>query len=73
MESDRDKMLKLMRFWLFGTFVIIFAAVTIYVGGALGLGLMVLQQPNYWLAMFIVAALSAAVYYVYRWYLFRSQ
>ena len=25
--EDKEKMLKLMRFWLFGTFVIIFAAV----------------------------------------------
>jgi len=70
-ETDKEKMLRLMRFWLFGTFVIIFAAVTVYIGGALGFGLLILSQPNYWLAMFIIAALSAAIYYFYKWYLFK--
>ena len=72
METDKEKMLKLMRFWLFGTFVIIFTAVTIYIGAALGFGLLVMRQTNYWLAMFVIAALSAAIYYFYKWYLFRS-
>jgi uncharacterized membrane protein len=30
--NDREKLLKLMRFWLFGTFVIVFVAITIYIG-----------------------------------------
>lgn len=32
MTEDKTKVLNLMRFWLFGTFVIVFAAVTIYIG-----------------------------------------
>lgn len=32
MNDELDKRLNLMRFWLFGTFVIVFAAVTIYIG-----------------------------------------
>jgi hypothetical protein len=71
-SMETEKMLKLMRFWLFGTFVIVFVAVTIYIGGALGFGLLILRQFNYWLAMLIVAALSAGAYYLYKWYLFRS-
>lgn len=30
--SDTEKLLRLMRFWLFGTFVIVFAAITGYIG-----------------------------------------
>ena len=32
MSEDITKRLNLMRFWLFGTFVIVFAAITIYIG-----------------------------------------
>lgn len=32
MKDEMVKRLNLMRFWLFGTFVIVFAAVTIYIG-----------------------------------------
>ena len=30
-EDERAKLLRLMRFWLFGTFVIVFAAITAYI------------------------------------------
>ncbi len=32
MSMDKEKLLNLMRFWLFGTFVIVFAAITVYIG-----------------------------------------
>lgn len=32
MTPEKEKLLKLMRFWLFGTFVIVFAAITLYIG-----------------------------------------
>ena len=32
MSEDKIKLLNLMRFWLFGTFVIVFAAITVYIG-----------------------------------------
>jgi len=70
--NDKDKMLRLMRFWLFGTFIIIFAAATIYIGGALGTGLAILGELNYWLAFIIAAVLSVAAYYLYKWYLERG-
>ncbi len=69
---EKDKMLGLMRFWLFGTFVIVFVATTIYTGGALGLGLAIFGQPNFWLAMGLTAVLCVIWYYIYSWYLNRK-
>jgi uncharacterized RDD family membrane protein YckC len=31
-SEQKTKLLKLMRFWLFGTFVIVWAAITVYIG-----------------------------------------
>jgi hypothetical protein len=70
--NDKEKMLRLMRFWLFGTFLIIFAAATVYIGGVLGTGLKIFGELNYWLTMLIAAVLSFAAYYLYKWYLGRS-
>jgi hypothetical protein len=66
---DKAKMLKLMRFWLFGTFIIIFAAVTIFTGGVLGVGMLIMKQLNYWLALVIAAVLCIASYYGYKWWI----
>ncbi len=70
--DDKTTKLKLMRFWLFGTFIIIFAAATVYVGGAVGAGLSILSELNYWLAMLVAALLCVAWYYIYKWYLNRQ-
>ncbi len=67
--QDKEKMLKLMRFWLFGTFLIVFVAAIIFVGGALGTGVAILGQFNFWLAFIIAAVLCVAAYYGYKWYL----
>ncbi|MGB2896846.1 MAG: hypothetical protein WBB65_11865 [Anaerolineales bacterium] len=32
MSEDKTKLLNLMRFWLFGTFLIVWAAITLYIG-----------------------------------------
>ena len=66
---DKEKMLGLMRYWLFGTFVIVFAAATIYVGAALGTGLAIFGQLYFWIAMLVTAALCVLWYYIYKWYL----
>jgi len=71
--KDQETMLKLMRFWLFGTFLIVFVSVVVYVGGALGTGLAILSQFNFWLAIIITAVLCVIWYYVYKWYLERNQ
>jgi uncharacterized membrane protein YoaK (UPF0700 family) len=70
--DEKTKKLKLMRFWLFGVFVIIFAAFTVYIGGALGTGLMILREVNYWIALIAMAVLCVAAYYLYKWYLGRK-
>lgn len=68
-----DEKLKLMRFWLFGTFVIVFAAVSVYVGGVLKTGLLIFTQTRFWIAMLIVAVLCIAWYYIYKALLSRKQ
>jgi hypothetical protein len=70
-EEEKNKMLGLMKFWLFGTFIIIFAATTIFTGGALGLGLEIIMQTGFWMAMIVTALLCVIWFYVYRWYLNR--
>ena len=70
--DDRAKMLGLMRYWLFGTFIIIWTAMTVYVGAAIGTGIAILGHPNYWIAVVVSGVLCVAAYYVYRWWLDRS-
>ncbi len=69
--DEKEKLLNLMRFWLFGTFVIVFAAVTAYIG--------IFSNRNWWLAIkagFPIWGLSAVLaviwYYLYKWYLSRK-
>jgi hypothetical protein len=60
----KEKRLKLMRFWLFGSFVIIWAAVTAYIGLFTGnpLGAIMVGFP-----IWGVAAVTAIVlYFVYK-------
>lgn len=70
--NDKQSLLRLMRFWLFGTFVIIFTAVTIYVGGALGTGLLIFRELYFWLAIVLTAVLCVVWYFIYKWYLDRK-
>ncbi len=69
---DKNKLLNLMRFWLFGTFVIVFAAVFAYLfmlsGGNLGLTLL-----NGWPIWVINAVLCVVWYFFYLWYLNRKK
>ena len=60
--SDIEKKIRLMRFWLFGSFTIIFAASTIYVGMFIGLSLLLTWQ--FWAAMLLsgVLFIGAFVY-----------
>jgi hypothetical protein len=69
--NDQEIMLKMMRFWLFGTFIIIMTSVTVYIGGALGTGLMIFRELYYWLSVIITAALCFTWYFLYSWYLGR--
>ena len=69
--EDKEKLLNLMRFWLFGTFVIVFAAVTAYIG--------IFTAGNAWASIRtgfpiwgITAVLCILWYYGYKWYLNRK-
>ncbi len=64
---DKEKMLKMMRFWLFGTFIIVFAAVTLYAG--MWVGSAIFSQANYWLIIAVTAVLCVVGYYGYKAYL----
>jgi hypothetical protein len=71
--NDKEKMLDLMRFWLFGTFLIIVIAATVYAGGALGLGMLIFRELYYWLAVVITGVLCMVWFYAYEWYLSRKE
>lgn len=70
MSEQQTKTLKLMRFWLFGTFIIVFAAVTVYAGMLTGMA--ILRELNYWLTIGVTAVLCVASYFGYQWWLKRK-
>jgi len=43
MSEEKKKLLKLMSFWLFGTFIIVWAAITMYIG--------LFVNKDWWLAI----------------------
>ena len=45
---------------------------TVYVGGAIGTGMAIFRELNYWIAVVVAGILCAVGYYVYRWWLGRS-
>jgi uncharacterized RDD family membrane protein YckC len=72
MSEDKVKLLNLMRFWLFGTFVIVWAAITGYIG--------LFTDRNWWAAIKagfpiwgIVAGLCIVWYFAYRFWLVRKK
>jgi hypothetical protein len=69
--EEKTNLLNLMRFWLAGTFIIVFSAVTVYIG--------LFTNRNPWVALRagfpiwgITGVLCVAWYFVYRWYLNRD-
>ena len=64
--SDKTKLLTLFRFWCFGTFIIIFAAVTVYIGLFVSWGEALTRGLPIW---GLVAVLCAVWYVAYKWYL----
>ncbi len=69
---DKQKLLNLMRFWLFGTFIIVFVATTIYVGMYTNRDWMLALRSSFpiW---GITAVLCVIWYFIYKWYLSRKQ
>jgi uncharacterized RDD family membrane protein YckC len=71
-SEKKTKLLNLMRFWLFGTFVIVWAAVTGYIG--------LFTDRDWWVAIKagfpiwgITAVLTIVWYYFYKWWLSRKE
>ncbi len=69
--EEKVSLLNLFRFWLFGTFVIVFSAITMYIG------LFTNRDP--WLALRagfpiwgITGALCVVWYFGYKWFLNRE-
>jgi hypothetical protein len=69
MSEETTKLLNLMRFWVFGTFLIIAAAVI--VAGFFIPGLF--KEMFYWLGLIIAAVLCVVWYYAYKWWLGRKE
>ena len=68
MTETIGKRLRLMRFWLMGTFVII-ATAQVTVGFVIpGLN----REPTYWVGLLISAVLFVIWYFAYRWWLYRN-
>jgi len=74
--KDKEKKLKMMRFWLVGAFAILFAAITLfggYVFTAIGvftsMSVSIFSSVQYWIFVVATAVLCVAAYYVYKWYL----
>lgn len=70
--EENVKMLRMMRYWLFGTFIIVFAAVTVYAGGVWKTGLLIMRELNYWLGIGFAAVMCVVWYYGYRWWVGRK-
>jgi hypothetical protein len=71
MSDEKTKMLALMRFWLFGTFLIVWAALTIFIG--------IFTVGDWWFALRagfpiwgLVGALCIGWYFIYKYWLDRN-
>jgi hypothetical protein len=69
-KPDNKKLLSLMRFWLFGTFIIVFAAITIYIGMFVSWGKAFTSGLPIW---GLTAVLCVIWYFFYQWYLNRKK
>ncbi len=69
-KLDDTQLLKLMRFWLFGTFLIVFVAITVYIGLFVGWANALMAGLPIW---GITGVLCVVFYFGYKWYLGRKK
>ena len=69
-KPDKKSLMALMTFWLFGTFVIVFAAVTVYLGIYTSPGQALLKGLPIW---GLTGILCVIWYFLYKWYLNRKK
>jgi len=68
-KPSKNDLLKLMRFWLFGTFIIVFAGITVYIGLFASWQKALIQGLPIW---GLTAVLCVIWYFFYQWYLNRK-
>lgn len=68
-STDKSKLLSLMRFWLIGIFIIVFAAVTVYIGMYVQWSQALVRGLPIW---GLTAVLCVIWYFAYMWYLNRK-
>ncbi len=68
--DPKVKARKLMRFWVFGTFIITVGAVSVYAGVITGF--LIFREPLYWLIVGVSLVASVLVLLVHEWYLRRK-
>jgi len=64
--TDKTKLLDLFRFWCFGTFIIIFAAITVYIGLFVSWSAALTKGLPIW---GLVAVLCVIWYFAYKWWI----
>ena len=69
-KPDKTQLLALMRFWLFGTFIIVFAAITVYIGLFVTWSQALVQGLPIW---GLTAVLCVLWYFIYSAYLNRKK
>ena len=71
MDEDKVKRLKVMRFWLFGTFVIVWASITMYIGLFTGSDWVAALKAGF--PIWGIIGVACIVWYVvYLWWLRRQ-
>ncbi len=71
MDEDKVKRLKVMRFWLFGTFVIVWASITMYIGLFTGADWVAALKAGF--PIWGIVGAACIVWYVgYLWWLRRQ-
>ncbi|MBN2085885.1 MAG: hypothetical protein JW748_11750 [Anaerolineales bacterium] len=68
--DPKVKVRKLMRFWVFGTFIITAGAVSAYAGVITGF--LIFREPLYWLIIGVCLVASVLVLLIHEWYLKRK-
>lgn len=69
-KTENEKLLGLMAYWLFGTFVIVFAAITVYIGLFVGNPIeAVTRGAPIWL---ITGAVALVLFFGYKFWLERK-
>jgi hypothetical protein len=68
-KDEKAKLLDLFRFWCFGTFILVFAAITVYIGLFESWSNALVRGLPIW---GLTGVLCIVMYYIYKWFLGRK-